>query len=296
MDCQMIEASIRSGFSSWTKVASLNSGGCRVRLPFWDGAGDPIDLAVSNDAGRITIDDTGSIAGLLFSLGLDKISSPAFKLLNDLRRTHGLEIDFDNGLVKMSVTEDKIYAGISEMAKVVLAMHTVVPHIRITPRRQGSFGPRLKSKIATRYRELKIFKLVHRSYKLVGATVPAWPIDYHWTVGRNGSSYNVNVVAADLVVSDPFAKAYKIAAMSVDAREQLQSSNGILRVVYEAEDDNTQSLEAADFLRCHSSELDYRVFDLRRHDESSDFYDASFEELSTFVPKPWSELLLSKVN
>ena len=296
MDCQMIEENIRSGFSSWTKVTSLNSGGCRVRLPFWDGAGDPIDFAVSIDAGKATIDDAGSIAGLLFSLGLDEVSTPAFKLLNDLRRTHDLEIDFDNGLVKITVSEDNLYRGIAEMAKVVLAMHTVVPHIRVTPRPSRSFGPRLKSKIAKRYRELKILGLVHRSYKVEGATVPVWPIDYHWTVGHNGSSYAVNVVAADLGVADPFAKAYKIAAMSVDTREHLRSGSGMLRVVFESQNDSAQSLEAADFLRCHSSELDYRVFDLQNREENSEFYDSSFKELMTCVPKAWMDLLSARVN
>lgn len=296
MDCKKIEASIQNGFSSWTRVTSLESGGCIVRLPFWDGAGDPIDLTVVIDAGWATIDDAGSIAGLLFSLGLDEVSSPAFKLLNNLRRTHDLEIDFDNGLVKICVREDRIYAGIAEMAKVVLAMHTVVPHIRVSPRRISSFGPRIKSKIARRYRELKILELVHRSFRLPSSTGPDWPIDYHWTVGSNGNSYAVNVITADLFVAEPFAKVYKIAAMSVDTRGQHKSGNGRLRVVIESHDENDQSLEAADFLRCHSTELNYHVFDLRQESERSKFYDSSVKELTTDIPESWAELLLSKVN
>ena len=131
MDYQRLEASIQGGFSYWTKVIPLDSGECLVRLPFWDGEGDPIELTVSVEAGCATIDDAGSIAGMLFSLGQDDQDTQAFKLLKDLERTHGLEIDFDEGLVRVSVEESKLYDGIAEMAKVVLAMHTVVPLIAV---------------------------------------------------------------------------------------------------------------------------------------------------------------------
>ena len=117
----------------------MDSGECLVRLPFWDNEGDPIELTVAIEAGRATIDDAGSIAGLLFSLGQDDEDSSAFKLLKDLGRTHGLEIDFDEGLVRLSVEESNLYDGIAEMAKIVLAMHTVAPLIET---RQPVFNKR----------------------------------------------------------------------------------------------------------------------------------------------------------
>ena len=296
MNCQTILESIRGGLSDWTRVIPLDSGECLVRLPFWDGAGDPVELTVAVEEGRATIDDAGSIAGLLFSLGQDEQRTPAFKLLEDLGRTHGLEIDFDEGLVKVSLAEGDLYDGITEMAKVVLAMHTVVPHMRVSQRRLGSFGPRLKSRVARKYRELDILDLLERSYPLAGATVSNWPIDFHWSVGRNGNSYDVNVVTADLNVAQPLEKAQKIAALSIDTREQHQPGIGLLRVVIESQDDNAQALKAQEFLRFHSDELDYRVFDLRSQDESSEFYDSSVRELTTDIPGSWAELLSSKVN
>lgn len=129
MDYRRLEESIQGGFSEWTKVIPLDSGDCLVRLPFWDSDGDPIELTVAVESGRAAIDDAGSIAGLLFSLGQDDQDTPAFTLLKDLERTHGLEIDFDEGLVRVSVEESNLYYGIAEMAKVVLAMHTVAPLI-----------------------------------------------------------------------------------------------------------------------------------------------------------------------
>ena len=293
MNCQTILENIQSGFSDWTQVIPLDSGECLVRLPFWDGAGDPVQLTVATEEGRATIDDAGSIAGLLFSLGQDEQRTPAFKLLEDLGRTHGLEIDFDEGVVRVSLEEADLYDGITEMAKVVLAMHTVVPHIRVSQRRLGSFGPRLKSRVARKYRELEILDLLERSYPLAGATVSDWPIDFHWSVGRNGSSYDVNVVTTVLNVSEPLEKFQKIAALSVDTREKHQHGIGQLRVVIESQDDNAQALRAQEFLRFHSDELDYRVFDLRSQNESSEFYDSSVRELTTNIPESWAELLSS---
>ena len=296
MNCQTILENIRSGFSDWTQVIPLDSGECLVRLPFWDGAGDPVQLIVATEEGRATIDDAGSIAGLLFSLGQDEHRTPAFKLLEDLGRAHGLEIDFDEGLVRVSLSEGDLYDGVTEMAKVVLAMHTVVPHIRVSQRRLGSFGPRLKSRVARKYRELEILDLLERSYPLAGATVSDWPIDFHWSVGRNGSSYDVNVVTADLRVAEPLEKAQKIAMLSVDTREQHQPGIGLLRVVIESQEDNDQALKAQEFLRYHSDELAFRVFDLRSQDESSEFYSSSVRELTTDIPGSWAELLSSKLN
>ena len=294
MNCQWIEETIREGFSGWTSVTSLGSGECLVRLPFWDGAGDPIELTVSMGSGYATIDDAGSVASLLFSLGQDDQATPAFKLLEDLERAHGLEIDFNEGLVKVSVGERDLYHGIAEMAKVILALHAVVPHIRVSPRRYGSFGPRLRSRIARRYRQLKILDMVQRSYPLVGATVPDWPIDFRWAVGQNGSSYDVNVVTADLAVAEPLVKAHKIAALSLDTQEHHQRGKGYLRVVVESEDDNDDSLKATNFLRLHSSELAYRFFDLRQHDESSEFYSSSEKEILSNAPESWSGLISSR--
>ena len=296
MNCRWLEESIQSGFSTWSRVMALESGECIVRLPFWNGEGDPIELTVAVEDGRAVIDDSGSIAGLLFSLGQDHEGTPAFKLIEALSKAHNLEINYDDGLVKLSVSEGNIYNGIAEMAKVVLAMQTVVPHIRQPRRRRTSLGPRVRTKVARKYRQLEVFDLIEKTYQLDGATLSGWPIDFHWSVGRNGSSYEVNVVTADLNVAEPLEKAQRIAALSVDTREQLQPGNRRLRVVIESQDDNAQALRAADFLRFHGDELDYRVFDLRSKDESSDFYDSSVRELTTDIPEPWAEILSSTVN
>ena len=52
MDCKWLEQRILEGFSNWTKVRALSSRECIVRLPFWDGSGDPIELVVAAEGGE----------------------------------------------------------------------------------------------------------------------------------------------------------------------------------------------------------------------------------------------------
>ena len=293
MDCNALEETIRSGFSEWTKVYTLKSGECLVRLPFWDGAGDPIELSVAVKDGCATIDDAGSVAGLLFSLGQNVEGTPGFRLLEHLRHAHGLELDFDQGLLKLSVAEDRLYDGVAEMTKVILALHTAVPHMPVSPRRERSFGPRLKSKIVRRYRDMKILDMVERSYLLDGATVSGWPVDFRWSIGSNGNRHAVNVVAADLAVAQPLEKAHKIAALSVDTQMQDRGRIDQLRVVFESQAENTQAEEATEFLRFHSKKLEYHVFDLGERTEFDDFFSTSLQEITRETPEEWAMFIAS---
>lgn len=281
MDCQVLLDRIHDGFSRWAQVRVLSSGQCVVRLPFWDSMGDPVELGVIDDGDRVTINDAGSIAGLLFSLDQHEEGSPSFRLVEDLEQAHGLKIDYEEGLVTLSVGEDGLYDGIAEMSKVVLAMHTVVPHISVARRRKRSPGPRLTSKIALKYKELQILDHVERAYQIEGTNGPTWTVDFHWSVRRNGDSHGVNVVAPDLGVADPMVKANRVVALSVDTRARHAGGDDLLRVVVEAGGsvNGSASSQAIDFLRSYSDELGYAMFDLAVEDESSEFYAMSVREL-----------------
>ena len=291
MDCQMLKERLLTGLRDWTEVRPLNDGGCLVVLPFWDDSGDPITVCVSTNEGRTVIDDGGSVAGLLFSLGQHDETTPAFKLLESLQRTHGLELDFGEGLVKLSVDEGDIYDGIAEMAKVVMAVHTVAPHIRVNRRSTRSFGPRLRSKITQRYRQMQVLDLVERRHRIDGAKVEGWPIDFRWSIGSNGQSKSVHVVAADLGVVEPLDKAQKVVALSLDTRVQRRREQGQLRVVFETRAGSSASAEAGEFLRFHGHELAYEVFDWGITDESSNFFTMAANELMSQAGEPWGSAM-----
>ena len=230
----------------------------------------------------------------MFSLDQHEEGSSTFRLLEELCQSNGIEVDFDQGTLKLSVAEEQLYDGIAGLVKVVLAMNSVVPHIRVHRPRGSSLGPRLRSKIARRYQELNILKLVERYYRLEGAKGPSWTIDFHWPVQSNGNVHAVNVVTADLGVSQPLAKAHRIVALSVDTAERHRQGDDQLRVVIETGPSSAQSTEAGDFLRFHSEQLAYSVFDLGREPELEKFYDISMDELTNRAPQPWREVMLSR--
>ena len=289
MDCEFLKNRLLEGFSRWTDVRELASGECLVRMPFRDGAGDPIELCVVEKGGLVTVDDAGSIAGLLFSLDQHEEGSSSFDLMERLERALDLEIDFDEGSVRLKLDEDDLYDGIAAMAKVVLSMQTVAPHIgtpevgssavRTLPGSSTQRRPRLTTKIGRRYRELKVWDQVRRSPNIEGANHADWKIDFQWSVRSNGHDHGVNVVTADLGVGDPRSKANRITAFSLDTKPRHQPGRDELRVVIETGADDRRSVEAAEFLRFHSKELFYNVFDLRLDAESSDFFTKSEDEL-----------------
>ena len=244
---------------------------------------------------RATIDDTGAIAALLFSLGQHMEGTPAYRLLENLERSHNLHIDFDEGLVKISAPIEFLYDGIVELLKVVLALDIVVPHIRVAPRRmRSSGGPRLKSKIRSQYRESKILHLVDPDFQIDGETVQGWPVDFHWSIQSNGNKHDINVVAADLSVSDPLEKAQRIAALSMDTHSKHSEGAGNLRVVMETQSGDSRAKEAGQFIRHYSKELEYEVFDFSENRERTEFFRTAMDEITGQVGAPWRELWMSR--
>ena len=130
MNCEQTLDRIRAKFREETQLSKSASNGCLIRLPFQGNDGDPVVIGVSTNGERATIDDDDAVAGLLFSLGQDDPATPAFRLLKDLEQAHGLEIDLDQGLLKISAPEENLEGAVAELAKVILTLQTVIPHLR----------------------------------------------------------------------------------------------------------------------------------------------------------------------
>ena len=134
MNCEQTLDQIRAMLREDTQLSKSTGNGCLIRLPFQANDGVPVVINVSTDGQRATIDDDGAVAGLLFSLGQDATNTPAFRLLKDLEQAHGLEIDLDQGLLKISAPEEDLCHAVAELAKVILTIQTVIPHLHtITP-------------------------------------------------------------------------------------------------------------------------------------------------------------------
>ena len=293
MDIRTMQEVISTSLTEAVHVRPYGGEEYLVSLPFRDSSGDPIELAVSVANSWATIDDGGAIAGLLFSLGQHTANTPAFKLVRDLERAHGLQIDYDEGLVRLSVPEERLYEGVADLAKVVVALHTVVPHIRVTPRRMRSVaGPRLKSRIRGEYRAMNILHLVEPDHEIDGVTVHGWAVDFHWAVQTNSHAREVDVVAADLSVSEPLDRAQRIAALSMDTQGLHQ--NGDLRVIIDLRADDQRAAQARDFLRHYKDRFHYDLVDFGLAEERSRFLQQAEDELTGPAGAAWREVRLTR--
>ena len=278
MDCEKTLELIRARLGAGIQLKGVTGSECLISLPFWDNYGDPIEVSVSTTDAYTRIDDAGSVAGLFFSLGQHTQDTPAYKLLRNLERAHGFEVDFNEGLLRVSMPSQALYEGFAEFTKVILALHTVTPHIRIPPRRMKALGgKRLTSRIREEYEARGIFDLVEQNPEVAGMTIPYWHADFHWSVAIEDSPIDVFVVATDFNVKEPLQKAQRITAFSLDT-QPLHPDGGI-RVLMDVNGGNPLAADAANYLRHHSTGLRYRVFDFGSERERSEFFDTAADEI-----------------
>ena len=146
-NCESIQAVIREHVREQIQVRSFDKDTCILQTPFYDHSGDPIEMAVSVRGNVVFLDDTGTIAGHLFSLGQDTTNTPAFKLLESLVRAYGLELDHDEEVVKHTVPLDNLFEGVMDLGKVILTVVTAMPFMRVQPRQDGMHGQQVRTKI-----------------------------------------------------------------------------------------------------------------------------------------------------
>lgn len=289
-NCESLLMLVRRRLQEDLQLRPINQETCILTTPFYDNSGDPIKVAVSQRQGAITIDDAGAIAGHLFSLGQHTVDTPAFKLLQALADTYSLRLDFDEGLVELTVSENDLVDGIMDLAKVILTMVTATQHMRVFPRRLRLFGARVRTKIRKEYETNRILELVQPYYEIRGSTVDAWPIDFHWFVTTGELARDVYIVAVDLDVSEPIRKAERVAALAIDAKSQVERN--YLRIVMDKHGHNSQSDVAAAFLKEHSKELRYEAFDFGVEEHKNRFVNQSINELLGAAGARWREFWL----
>ena len=132
MEIKELKQHVMTTFTELTQVRPTDNGSVILRLPFFDNDGDPIELFVHTNENSAVINDGGAVAGLLFSLGQHHDDSPAFALLKDIAGAHRLAIDFDEGLISLTVDQKDLYQAITEMAKAVITIQTTAPFLRNT--------------------------------------------------------------------------------------------------------------------------------------------------------------------
>ena len=286
-NCEKVEQQVKRFLMEGVKVRPMKDGGCLLQIPFHDADGDPIRVVVREAGDSIVLHDAGVIAGHLFTLGQHTQDTPAFKLLRNLEKAYDLKLDFDNGRVAATVTEDEMGESLMDFGKIILTMVTAIPHIRVEPHRLKPLGQRLKAKIKTRYKEANILDLVEHDYSLSGETVESWPIDFHWWIKRDGHTEQVYVVTVDLDVVEALAKAAKIATLALDAKRSPVHDK--LRIVLDSHGENSNAKIATSLMKTYSKRLQYYVYDFGQDEDRRIFIDQSVDEIAGELGEPWRD-------
>jgi len=236
----------------------------------------------------LSINDAGTVAGHLFSLGQHTQDTPAFKLLKELTSAYKLELDFDEGVVKTTTNSNTFVDRLMDLVKVIVTMITATPHIRIQAHRFRLFGPRLRTKIRKHYSQRHILRFVEHDYEIGGQVIKSWPIDFHWRLSELNRMREVFIVAVDLNVQEPLRKAERVTAFALDTYRNIRDND--LRIVMDRHGHNSTSDEAAEFLREHSKKLSYNVYDFEKSHERESFLQQSADELLGDLSKDWREI------
>jgi hypothetical protein len=285
--CEELKEQVQKFLANGVTSRPIRDSGCLLRMPFRDSDGDPIRIAVYHTGDSIVFNDVGAIAGNLYTLGQHTQDTPAFKLLRSLERAYGLQLDFDNGRVTLTVSKEEMYDALIDFSKVVLTMVTAIPHIRVRPHRLKPLGQRLKAKIKTRYKEANILDLVEHDYYLSGETVESWPIDFHWWIKRDGHTEQVYVVAVDLDVIEALGKAAKITTLALDAKRSPTYDK--LRIILDSHGENSNASIATSLLKTHSKKLQYDVYDFGQDEDRQIFINQSVDEITGELGEPWRD-------
>jgi len=134
---ETVEEELWHLFHSVAKVMPEKDG-YLIRIPFYDFAGDPIELFIYERGGQYIVEDAGSVSGRMFAMGQDATDTPAFQLLMSLAKAYGIQVDLNTGIMRL--TSPNLSEILHDMIKVVLSLITALPHMRIIPRRSASIS------------------------------------------------------------------------------------------------------------------------------------------------------------
>ena len=277
---------VSSSFSPQVNLSAVGDDRWEFMVPYGDQRGDPLWVSIVCEGQEVSLDDGGAISGLLFSLDQEDTSSPTYKLLESLARHYGLAIDHDLGVVRKSCPLDRLDETLPSFLRPILTVLTVAPHLEEKPRRRGSLGRRLKSRVRESCEKIDVFNRVSSTGYLQGNHMNRWPIDLSWQLVSVESPHSIFVLAPDLHTQDPIQKAQRVATLALDTRTG--RSNHDLRVVIDTEDlVLDEAFVAAEIIKEYRQELSYGVFDYSDETEWKSFLDQASSELLSEPAKEW---------
>ena len=240
-----------------------------VKLPFKDSMGDNLVIRVRCNDGQYLIDDAGTIENTIFTIRETIGDRKSEQLERTLANSFGASINLDEGVIEMEVGSDEVENSILNLTKLMLTLDTMLNQ-RISeertierPHRQ-SLGPRASQRIRKSLHPLISEGLVNYRRTVSGLTIPDWLVDFVYkprVQPLTQTSELIVIITVDLAVVDPIVKSAHAFSRAVDIKAEHR--NYELKIAYDTHGQNSNSENAANFLREHQLyRNEYETIDL----------------------------------
>jgi len=228
-----------------------------LSLPFKDGMGDNFVIRVRDGDEKYAIDDAGTIGNTLFTIRETIRDRKSEQMARALIDSFGAAIDLDEGTIGFQAKYEEIQDKILHLSKLMVSLDTILTQ-RIKEERKEersqrqSLGPRASQKIRKSLHSMIEEGLVNYRYMVDGLTIPDWLVDFAYKPLMEPlvqTSELIVVITVDLAVLDPIMKSAHAFSRAVDIKAAHQ--NYEIRVAYDTHGQNSNSENAANFLREH---------------------------------------------
>ncbi len=242
-----------------------------VKLPFRDSIGDNYLIRIRGDNGRYLIDDAGKIEHIIFKIRETIGDRKSEKLERALVNSFGANINLEEGVIEVEVDGKEVESSILHLGKLMMTLDTMlnqqVKEERETkrPHRQ-SLGPRASQRIRKSLHPVIDEGLVNYRHTVSGLTIPDWLVDFVYKpliqpIAQ--TSELIVVITVDLDVADPIIKSAHAFSRVVDIKAE--HKNYELKIAYDTHGQNSNSENAANFLREHQLyRNEYQTIDISK--------------------------------
>lgn len=236
LSCSNISDRLRRHLAK--NIAAIESAeGCRLVLPWKDSLGEPITFGVSRNGSAISVDDDGTLFFAIgrTTLGQSRQERSVLHFVEEFLNHYGIRWNDDDQVAELTVDSAELEAGVSHFIQVVTACFMALPVIVERPlveKEPPTLGRRLATRLnqeiktwihaTTRQdatRRADLLKRVKRRYLVSGSEWPVWQVDFFYQPQSwlpRMASNPVVVLAVDLDVNDPRAKAEHAAISAID--------------------------------------------------------------------------------
>jgi hypothetical protein len=227
---------------------------CRVELPLLEPSGDAVSVYVEEQDNRLIVHDGGHISGLLFEAGPAGASAADKRTVEAFVKDTGLARDPERGVVFAFAEKASLTYWMFEIGRTIAVASTIVPTIMRPRRVRRRLGPRIAQQIVQRLIAEGLMTFIKPGLTVRGVTEQSRYVDFSYTVPPNPlqqqAETSVFILALDLDVADPIAKAYRGLAAATDLSGAAVNNNAIdVRLVHSVGSANGTAERAIKLIR-----------------------------------------------